>query len=140
MLDEPIHLEKHNPFWRDWFIQEQERLCSLLHVGFNPIEHIGSTAIPGIDAKPVIDIMIGVETFPPAQSLSDTLITPGYEAMGEAGVPERLYFRYRGLRSFNGQLVQREGHHWNIDTLLRFKTEDSKDSSRDRRHRLSNIS
>lgn len=119
MLDEPIHLEKHNPLWKQCFIQEQKRIQQLLHINPTVVEHIGSTAIPGIDAKPIIDIMIGAETFPPPQFIGNELVNLGYEAMGEAGVLERLYFRLRGLQAFNVHLVERGGRHWKLNLAFR---------------------
>lgn len=119
MIDEPVHLEKHAPLWEKCFVQEQERIKVTLHVDSTAIQHIGSTAISDIYAKPIIDIMIGVETFPPSQYLSDELVNLGYDALGEAGVPDRLYFRYSGLQRFNVHVVEREGKHWNSNLALR---------------------
>lgn len=119
MIDEPVHLVKHNPLWKEYFIQEQERLRLTLQIDSNTIQHIGSTAISDIYAKPIIDIMIGVKTFPPLQYLTDELLNLGYEVMGEAGVPERLYFRDRRWQSFNVHVVKREGQHWESNLALR---------------------
>ena len=119
MIDEPIHLEKHNPFWEQSSIQEQERIRATLHLDSTSIQQIGSTAVSGICAKPIIDIMIGIETFPPSQFLSNELVSLGYDALGEAGVSKRLYFRYRGLQSFNVHVVEREGQHWKSNLALR---------------------
>jgi GrpB-like predicted nucleotidyltransferase (UPF0157 family) len=119
MIDEPIHLEKHDLLWQQYFIQERERIRQILHDDSTAIQHIGSTAISSIYAKPIVDIMIGVETFPPSQHLADGLVSLGYNALGEAGVPERLYFRYRGLRLFNVHVVEREGQHWVSNLALR---------------------
>lgn len=84
MVDEPIHLEKHDPLRGQCFIQEQERIRVTLRVDSTAIQHIGSTAISDIYAKPIIDIMIGVETFPPSPYTSDELVNLGYDALGEA--------------------------------------------------------
>ncbi len=119
MIDEPMHLEKYDPLWGKYFVQEQKRIRVALHLDSTAIQHIGSTAISDIYAKPIIDIMIGVETFPPLQYLSDELVNLGYDALGEAGVPDRLYFRYRGLQLFNAHVVKREGQHWKSNLALR---------------------
>lgn len=60
-MSESIELELYNPSWVDKFKQESEQLEKVLDgwiVG--EIQHIGSTSIPGMSAKPIIDIMIGV--------------------------------------------------------------------------------
>jgi GrpB-like predicted nucleotidyltransferase (UPF0157 family) len=46
------------------------------------IEHFGSTTVPGLCAKPIVDILMGLDTMPPSQAF----IKVGYEHMGEAGV------------------------------------------------------
>ncbi|MEM8779137.1 MAG: GrpB family protein [Cyanobacteria bacterium P01_G01_bin.49] len=119
MIDEPVHLEKHNPFWKEYFVKEQKRLKETLHVDSSNIQHIGSTAIDDIYAKPIIDIMIGVETFPLSQYLTDKLIYLGYDALGESGVTNRLYFRYRRLQLFNVHVVKKDGQHWNSNLAFR---------------------
>lgn len=54
----PIVLTPHNHLWTDWAREEIGELSSLL-AGYNPvINHIGSTAIPNIQAKPVVDILV----------------------------------------------------------------------------------
>ena len=119
MIDEPVYLEKHNPFWKECFVREQARLKETLHIDTSSIQHIGSTAIDDIYAKPIIDIMIGIETFPASQYLVDKLIYLGYDALGESGVKNRLYFRYRRLQLFNIHVVQKDGQHWNSNLAFR---------------------
>lgn len=119
MIDEPIHLEMYNPEWQQCFTQERERIQETLCLEDSMMEHIGSTAIPGIQAKPIIDIMIGVKPFPPPQSICDELVQMGYEELGQASVPGRLYFRRRGLESFNVHIVEQAGSHWISNLALR---------------------
>jgi len=83
------------------------------------MEHIGSTAIAGMHAKPIVDIMLGLDGFPASPAVSDRLRSIGYEALGEAGVPGRLYFRKRQPIAFNVQAVLFGGPHWNDNLLLR---------------------
>ncbi len=57
-----ITIDKYSPEWKKLFDFEKQKLESIL--GNNgTVEHIGSTAIEGLDAKPVIDIMIGLTNF-----------------------------------------------------------------------------
>jgi GrpB-like predicted nucleotidyltransferase (UPF0157 family) len=59
----PIVLSNYDPAWPGAF--ERERLLLAQHLGAwlaGPIEHIGSTAVPGLRAKPILDIMAGVHT------------------------------------------------------------------------------
>ena len=119
MIDEPIHLEKYSPLWKKHFIYEQQRLKATLQTNSVNIQHIGSTAISNIYAKPIIDIMIGVETFPPPQYITNKLINLGYDSLGEAGVPDRLYFIYRQALLFNVHIVERDGMHWKSNLAFR---------------------
>lgn len=79
----PIHLEKHNPDWAEIFSKEKELIEAKIS-DFSPelIEHVGSTSIPGIMAKPYIDILIVI---PPEHLFSEELIN----AMAEVGF---IYF------------------------------------------------
>ncbi len=49
----------------------------------------------------------------------NNLVNLGYDAFGEAGVPKRLYFRYRQLQLFNVHIVKQKGKHWNSNLALR---------------------
>jgi len=112
MLDEPIHLESHQPGWAAEFRHEQNRIAASLGVSPSAIEHIGSTAVSGLLAKPIIDIMIGAEHVPPPDEWSDALAGLGYDALGEAGVPGRWYFCLRTAPFRNAHIVEQGGTHW----------------------------
>ena len=57
------------------------------------IHHIGSTAVPGLRAKPIIDILLEVSDLAALDARSHRLEALGYEAKGEFGIPGRRYFR-----------------------------------------------
>lgn len=80
---------------------------------------LGSTAVPGLLAKPVIDIIHGSEGWPPDNVLIEAINRAGYEFLGEAGLPERLYFRLRGTTRFNLHVVRLDGHRWCANLALR---------------------
>ena len=57
-----VNIEPYNPIWKQAFDTIQFELVKTLQ-SFNPtIEHIGSTSIEGLSAKPIIDIMIGIDS------------------------------------------------------------------------------
>ncbi len=89
-----VKLVKYNPKWNSLFEIEKEKLLSVL--GFNgiKIEHIGSTSIPDIYSKPVIDIMIGVEKEKQLDNNINKIISLGYTYMQkyEVFMPFRRYF------------------------------------------------
>jgi GrpB-like predicted nucleotidyltransferase (UPF0157 family)/2-polyprenyl-3-methyl-5-hydroxy-6-metoxy-1,4-benzoquinol methylase len=89
----PIILVPHDPTWASAFQHEAERIQRALGSHLVALHHLGSTAIPGIAAKPVIDMLALVDR---VEALDDSpllLTTLGYEALGEFGIPGRRYFR-----------------------------------------------
>ncbi len=90
-----IILVPYNPAWPRLFQEEKERLLKAL-ANEVVVEHIGSTAIPNIAAKPVIDIMIGVSCLKKADEYYiEAMKRIGYSYVPEyeSEVPERRYFR-----------------------------------------------
>jgi GrpB-like predicted nucleotidyltransferase (UPF0157 family) len=93
-VSDSIYLAEYDPRWPAMFEEERERLQVAIGQWVADIQHVGSTSIPGIAAKPIIDIAVHL------RSLADALycITPlrlrlGYECLGEFGIPGRIYFR-----------------------------------------------
>jgi GrpB-like predicted nucleotidyltransferase (UPF0157 family) len=82
-----------NPAWKPAFEAESKQIALIMQENVVAIHHIGSTAIPGIYAKPVIDFLIEVNDIRKTDEQSAAIITIGYEAMGEFGLPGRRYFR-----------------------------------------------
>lgn len=78
----PIYLTEHKPYWADWYKEETERLKKVL-----PSEteyyHVGSTAVNGIWAKPIIDILITVKSPSRITDVSAVLQKHGYIVMSE---------------------------------------------------------
>jgi GrpB-like predicted nucleotidyltransferase (UPF0157 family) len=82
-----------NIAWPAEFQAEVERIREALGKGVVDIHHIGSTAIPGIFAKPVIDMLLVASSLPFLDDSASSMMRLGYEAMGEFGIPGRRYFR-----------------------------------------------
>ena len=118
-IDEPITVEPYSPAWVAQFASERAVLCHALSIEPLRVEHIGSTAVVGMHAKPIVDVMLGLDGFPAPSALSGQLGSLGYEAFGEAGVPGRLYFRKRAPTAFNVQAVAFRGPLWWDNLLLR---------------------
>lgn len=129
-LDEAIHLSEYDPQWPILFGAEGQRVSLGLPVDVT-IEHIGSTAVPGLLAKPIIDMMVGTEPHHKLEAVRAALGDLGYEDMGEAGVPGRIYFR-RGIgAAFNIALVPRGGPHWVANLAFRDHLRRSPDARRE---------
>jgi len=78
------------------------------------VEHVGSTSVPGLAAKPIIDLQAGARTFDEACEAVVPLREIGWEYVGEVGIPGRLYFRKQegGHRTHNLHLVVEGGRGW----------------------------
>ena len=74
-----VRLVPHNPKWAELFEREKQLLKNTFGDAIIAIEHIGSTAIPGISAKPIIDMNIGVESLEVARSMKGKFEKLGYE-------------------------------------------------------------
>ncbi len=83
----------HNPEWRQEFEREAEQMTKALGGNVVTVHHIGSTAIPGIYAKPILDILLVVRSHAELDAKQAALEAIGYEARGEAGIPGRRFFR-----------------------------------------------
>src|SRR4051812_17066289 len=87
-----IRLEHHNPAWTNEFAEAKAHLENILaDLPIICIEHIGSTSIPDLIAKPIIDIDIEIlpENLEPVR---DALVRAGYRWIGESGIPGRSAF------------------------------------------------
>lgn len=119
MLDEPVTLAPYDALWPKAFEAERTRICAALELPPDAIEHIGSTAVPGLIAKPIVDLMLGMPRYPPPDSTISRLVILGYQDLGEAGVAGRRYLRMREGPSFNLHVVLRGGEHWTNNLRLR---------------------
>ncbi len=93
----PIPMEvivlPHDPSWVDMFSIESRLILSAFGANAIAAHHIGSTAIPAIVAKPVVDMLIVVNDIEVVDACNVEMEKLGYEAMGEFGIPSRRYFR-----------------------------------------------
>jgi len=83
----------YNPEWPRLYREERSLLCAILGTSILRIHHIGSTAIPGMCAKPIIDMLGETQGLALVDALSPELQKAGYAAKGENGIPGRRYFR-----------------------------------------------
>ena len=87
-----VKLVAHNPKWAEYFSQEKELLSEILREKVLDIRHIGSTSIPGMQAKPILDLLAAVRTLADVQSFVLDLNKIGYEDKGDGGVSGRRFF------------------------------------------------
>jgi GrpB-like predicted nucleotidyltransferase (UPF0157 family) len=97
----------YDPGWKESYQKESTTLREALGDEVISIHHIGSTSIPGITAKPVIDILVGVRKIEDIDHYNDAMARIGYEARGEFGLPGRRFF-VKGVpkRKYNVHIYQ----------------------------------
>lgn len=90
-----ITIAEYNPNWADMFEQEKQLLTNLIGEPLQEIEHIGSTSVPNLPAKPIIDIMVGLKDFQIADLVVLKLIEKGYKYFPqyEDEMPDRRFFK-----------------------------------------------
>ena len=86
-------LTSHDPSWKERFSSESCRLLQALGPNVIAIHHIGSTSIPDVLAKPVIDVLVEVRQIDQVDENTGQKCDLLYEAMGEYGIDGRRYFR-----------------------------------------------
>ena len=87
-----VRIEDYSSEWARSFAEEQERLLAAIGHVSRIIEHVGSTAVPGLCAKPVIDIAVGVAELSIGAACVEPLAGIGYEYKGDAGINGRHFF------------------------------------------------
>lgn len=98
----PIEISDYRP---DWDAEAQRAIVEVLDKlpgRVSVVEHVGSTAVPGLAAKPVIDLMASTPTLDAVLEAEAALIEIGYQRI-ETGMPGRLFY-------------QRAGHHLHVVT------------------------
>ncbi|PEC22035.1 GrpB family protein [Bacillus cereus] len=78
-MDQQIVIKPYQKEWQEEYLKEKDKFCSLLGEEMIAIEHIGSTSIEGLGAKPLIDMMIGVTDLQITEKWIKPLSKIGYE-------------------------------------------------------------
>ena len=120
-LDSPLGLESgvvrlvpYNPTWLRLFIVERSRIeAAVGRAGIDlKLEHTGSTSIPGVCAKPILDILAGASDSKTLQRAIDALQTAEYQYRGEQGIRGRHFFRRGEPRQYHVHLTMTGSEFW----------------------------
>ena len=90
---QPVVVVDYDPEWVRMYEEERTRIVALIGNYLEEIQHVGSTSIPGLAAKPVIDILAIVPDISIAEHCVKPLEHLDYAYFGENGIPGRRYFR-----------------------------------------------
>ncbi|TQR44301.1 GrpB family protein [Paenibacillus popilliae] len=91
-----VIVTKYNENWSLMFEDEARKIKAIFGDVLIDIHHIGSTSVPGLPAKPIIDLMPVVKDIEKIDAFNEQMTELGYECMGEFGMKGRRYFRKGG--------------------------------------------
>jgi GrpB-like predicted nucleotidyltransferase (UPF0157 family) len=93
-----VRLAAYTPAWAAAYAEERDRILSALDERLLGIEHVGSTAVPGISAKPIVDIAVAVRALSVADEFAPDMARIGYDDAGDGGMPgQRIFGRVRAF-------------------------------------------
>lgn len=122
-ISEDVGLAPYDACWVSQFVAERNRLFALFPGDFVAIEHFGSTAVPGLAAKPIIDILAGVDSMSHADTLIEPLCRAKYTTSAEfnATLQERRWLMRwaNGHRTHHLHIVVYGGLEWTRRLALR---------------------
>jgi len=126
MVSAPIRVEliPHSPLWAEQARREAAELRQLLGPLCRAVHHVGSTAVPDMLAKPVIDLLAEVSTLAMLDGATALLAQRGYLSWGEYGIPGRRYFSLDdpGTGRRVTQLHGFEAGHSSAEGMIAFRT------------------
>lgn len=115
-----VRLVPYDPGWAVLFEEEKTRVSQALGDLALDIQHVGSTAIPGGVAKPIIDIGIAVESFEAAFACVKPMEDLGYGYAGENGIPRRHYFvKHNPATTHHIHMFEFTSNQWRDHILFR---------------------
>ena len=116
-----VRLVPYRAEWKRLFEEEAEALREVLGDLAPRTEHVGSTAIEGMTAKPLIDILIAVESLERARNYAPVLEKLGYDFRGDGGVKSRLFFAKgpESRRTHYLSLTEKGSVHWERSIVFR---------------------
>jgi GrpB-like predicted nucleotidyltransferase (UPF0157 family) len=116
-----ICVVSYDDLWPGLFAAESAALAAAFGGRAAEIHHVGSTSIPALPAKPIIDILVVTDDIGQVDSLNPSLIALGYEPQGEYGIPGRRFFTKGGdvNRSHHVHVFQ-QGHP-EVSAMLDFR-------------------
>jgi len=91
-----VEVVPYNHQWPQMFEDEASKIKTIMNEIMVEIDHIGSTSIPGMSAKPVIDILVEVNAIEKVDLYNHEMMELGYDPKGENGIPNRRYFSKGG--------------------------------------------
>lgn len=119
LRDGTVRVVSYHPDWPLHFDRARQELERALGARALSIHHVGSTGVPGLSAKPVLDLLVGVADLGYALGLVDAVESLGYRFHPGEPSPDRHYFRRwarAGVRTHHLSLAEETSSHY-VETL-----------------------
>jgi GrpB-like predicted nucleotidyltransferase (UPF0157 family) len=113
-----VLLTEYSDGWPGEFALEQRRLARALGGLTVEIAHIGSTAVEGLVAKPIIDIIVGLRDYAQWPQVVALMEPQGYEALGEFGIPGRQFLLRGNPTTHHAHVCVHDGDFWRQTVLF----------------------
>lgn len=120
-MPQHIIVSEYDPAWPLKYETEKEKIEAILEHNCIALYHIGSTSVPGLAAKPIIDIMAAVRSLEQADAAAEKFSRIGYEYLGEFGIPGRRYLRKGGDERTHQIHIFQADDRKNIERHLAFR-------------------
>jgi len=122
-INEDVVLHPYDPAWPHSFAKERNRLMGMFPEQLIDVQHVGSTSVPGLSAKPIVDILAAVTTIAVAEALVAPLCRSGYTTSAEFNATltdSRWFMRWAsGHRTHHLLVVSHGGSEWRQRLLFR---------------------
>ena len=131
----PIILSEHKDCWNDWYAEEEKRIKDFLPIDNVKMNHIGSTAVQEIWAKPTVDILLEIPKTVDMEKMKNILTDNGYLCMSESdcrksfnrgytneGFAEKVFHLHLRYSGDNNELYFRDYLNDNPDVAKEYET------------------
>lgn len=125
-----VRLSDYTELWAELYREEEERISAAVGNLIVDLKHIGSTAIPGIKAKPVIDMMAGVARLEKALQCKAPLEALGYDFIAGADIPNDYVFGQGCPRTHYLHVVEHGSAQWTDHLCFRDRLRNDPDLAR----------
>jgi GrpB-like predicted nucleotidyltransferase (UPF0157 family) len=116
-----VEVVEYDPRWPAAFVAEARLVQNALGPMVVALHHIGSTSVPGLAAKPVIDMLLVVADHATLDAANADMAALGYEPRGEFGIPGRRYFSKGGDLRRTHHVHAYEPSHHEVERHLAFR-------------------
>jgi GrpB-like predicted nucleotidyltransferase (UPF0157 family) len=116
-----VSIVPYDPRWPQLFEEAAAELRAVAGGALLDVQHVGSTSVPGLSAKPVLDVLAAVPDFEGALELVPAIESLGYQFRPAEEIPDRHYFRRRigVIRTHHLSLAEPSSHHYRVTLAFR---------------------